>query len=128
MLPPPYAPRILPRVVGAYSPGPRPKAVSALGPRSATALQDAERKACWYRRAMKDHRTIDCRSLALHRLEAGKLRADSRLLDLALGNLVRWEPTASTAVRPVLARRREEAGFWLHPEFEAEVLRLAGEA
>ena len=32
------------------------------------------------------------------------------------------------AVRPVLARRREEAGFWLHPEFEAEVLRLAGEA
>lgn len=32
------------------------------------------------------------------------------------------------AVRPVLARLREEAGFWLHPEFEAEVLRLAGEA
>ena len=55
---------------------------------------------------MKDHRTIDCRSLALHRLVAGKLRADSRLLDLALGNLVRWEPTASTAVRPVLAEWR----------------------
>lgn len=32
------------------------------------------------------------------------------------------------AVRPVLARLREEAGFWLHPAFEAEVLRLAGEA
>ena len=35
-----------------------------------------------------------------------------------------WIP----AVRPVLARLREEAGFWLHPGFEAEVLRLAGEA
>ncbi len=32
------------------------------------------------------------------------------------------------AVHPVLARLREEAGFWLHPRFEAEVLRLAGEA
>jgi hypothetical protein len=31
------------------------------------------------------------------------------------------------AVRPVLARLRGEAGFWLRPEFEAEVLRLAGE-
>ena len=32
------------------------------------------------------------------------------------------------AVRPMLARLREEAGFWLHPGFEAEILRLAGEA
>lgn len=32
------------------------------------------------------------------------------------------------AVRPVLERLREEAGFWMHPGFEAEVLRLAGEA
>ena len=32
------------------------------------------------------------------------------------------------AVRPVLERLREHAGFWLHPGFEAEVLRLAGEA
>ena len=32
------------------------------------------------------------------------------------------------AVHPVLARLREEAGFWLHPRFEAEVFRLAGEA
>ena len=32
------------------------------------------------------------------------------------------------AVQPLLERLREEAGFWLHPEFEAEVLRLAGEA
>ena len=31
------------------------------------------------------------------------------------------------AVRPVLTQLREEAGFWLHPEFEAEVLRLASE-
>ena len=32
------------------------------------------------------------------------------------------------AVRPLLQRLRDEAGFWLHPRFEAEVLRLAGEA
>ena len=32
------------------------------------------------------------------------------------------------AVRPLLIRLREEAGFWLSPKFEAEVLRLAGEA
>ncbi|MEI7823437.1 MAG: DUF3368 domain-containing protein [Verrucomicrobiota bacterium] len=32
------------------------------------------------------------------------------------------------AVRPLLERLRVEAGFWLHPRFEAEVLRLAGEA
>jgi len=32
------------------------------------------------------------------------------------------------AVRPVLERLKVEAGFWLHPRFEAEVLRLAGEA
>jgi predicted nucleic acid-binding protein len=31
------------------------------------------------------------------------------------------------AVRPLLERLRDEAGFWLHPRFEAEVLRLAGE-
>lgn len=31
------------------------------------------------------------------------------------------------AVRPLLERLRYEAGFWLHPRFEAEVLRLAGE-
>ena len=31
------------------------------------------------------------------------------------------------AVRPLLGRLREEAGFWLSPGFEAEVLRLAGE-
>jgi len=31
------------------------------------------------------------------------------------------------AVRPLFARLREEAGLWLSPEFEAEVLRLAGE-
>jgi len=33
-----------------------------------------------------------------------------------------------SAVRPLLIRLREEAGFWLRPKFEAEVLRLAGEA
>lgn len=32
------------------------------------------------------------------------------------------------AVRPLLERLRVEAGFWLHPRLEAEVLRLAGEA
>lgn len=32
------------------------------------------------------------------------------------------------AVRPLLERLRNEAGFWLHPRFEAEVLSLAGEA
>ncbi len=32
------------------------------------------------------------------------------------------------AVRPVFVRLRAEAGFWLHPDFEVEVLRLAGEA
>jgi predicted nucleic acid-binding protein len=32
------------------------------------------------------------------------------------------------AVRPVLERLKDEAGFWLHPRFEAEVLQLAGEA
>ena len=31
-------------------------------------------------------------------------------------------------VRPLLDRLRDEAGSWLHPRFEAEVLRLAGEA
>ena len=31
-------------------------------------------------------------------------------------------------VRPLLDRLRDEAGFWLHPRFEAEVLRLADEA
>lgn len=31
------------------------------------------------------------------------------------------------AVRPLLVRLREEAGFWLSPKFETEVLRLAGE-
>jgi len=31
------------------------------------------------------------------------------------------------AVHPLLDRLRIEAGFWLNPEFEAEVLRLAGE-
>lgn len=31
-------------------------------------------------------------------------------------------------VRPLLERLRDEAGFWLHPRFEAEVLRLVGEA
>ena len=31
------------------------------------------------------------------------------------------------SVRPLLGRLREEAGFWLSPGFEAEVLRLAGE-
>ena len=30
-------------------------------------------------------------------------------------------------VRPLIVRLREEAGFWLSPGFEAEVLRLAGE-
>ncbi len=55
---------------------------------------------------MIHHRAIDCRSLALHRLVAGKLRADSRLLDLALGNLARWELTASAVVRPALAEWR----------------------
>ena len=31
------------------------------------------------------------------------------------------------AVGPVLARLREDADFWMHPRFESEVLRLAGE-
>ena len=32
------------------------------------------------------------------------------------------------SVRPGLARLRDVAGFWLHPGFEADVPRLAGEA
>ena len=55
---------------------------------------------------MKDHRLIDERSLAFHRLVAGKLRADPTLLDLARANLDRWEVTASPRVRPVFAEWR----------------------
>ena len=55
---------------------------------------------------MKDHRLIDERSLAFHRLVAEKLRADSALLDLARANLARWEATASPRVRPVFAEWR----------------------
>ncbi len=55
---------------------------------------------------MKDHRLIDERSLAFHRLVAEKLRADPGLLDLARANLCRWEASASPRVRPVLAEWR----------------------
>ena len=59
---------------------------------------------------MKDHRLIDERSLALHRLVAEKLRADSTLLDLAGANLDRWEAGASPRLRPVLAEWRALLG------------------
>jgi len=52
---------------------------------------------------MKDHRLIDERSLAFHRLIAKKLRTDATMLDLARANLDRWNASASPRVRPVLA-------------------------
>ena len=52
---------------------------------------------------MKDHRLIDERSLAFHRLVAKKLRSDATVLDLARANLERWKASASPRVRPVLA-------------------------
>ena len=55
---------------------------------------------------MKDHRLIDERSLAFHRLVAEKLRSDSGVLDLARANLDRWEASASPRLRPVLAEWR----------------------
>lgn len=55
---------------------------------------------------MKDHRLIDERSLAFHRLVAEKLRTCPALLDLARANLERWETSASPRVRPVLAEWR----------------------
>ena len=55
---------------------------------------------------MKDHRLIDERSLAFHRLVAKKLRSDATVLDLARANLDRWKASASPRVRPVLAEWR----------------------
>jgi hypothetical protein len=51
---------------------------------------------------MKDHRLIDERSLAFHRLIAAKLRADPAVVDHARANLRRWLGTSSPNVRPVL--------------------------
>ena len=59
---------------------------------------------------MKDHRLIDERSLAFHRLVAEKLCADPALLDLATANLDRWEAGASPRVRPVLEEWRALIG------------------
>ena len=64
---------------------------------------------------MKDHRLIDERSLALHRLVAQKLRADPLLLGVAKANLVRWEPSASSRLRPVLVEWSGLAGFGACP-------------
>ena len=55
---------------------------------------------------MKDHRLIDERSLAFHRLVAEKLHTDPTLLDLARANLARWEAGASPRLHPVLAEWR----------------------
>ena len=46
-----------------------------------------------------DHRRIDERSLAMHRLVAQKLRADPALLDAARGNLRRWQEMDGSPVR-----------------------------
>jgi hypothetical protein len=51
---------------------------------------------------MKDHRLIDERSLAFHRLIAARLRGQPALVEKARGNLARWLETCSTRARPAL--------------------------
>jgi len=55
---------------------------------------------------MKDHRLIDQRSLAFHRVVAEKLRTQPALLERAKANLQRWEAGASPRVRPALSEWR----------------------
>jgi hypothetical protein len=51
---------------------------------------------------VKDHRLIDERSLAFHRLIAEKLVKNPALVEHAKRNLERWLVTCSPRVRPVL--------------------------
>ena len=48
-----------------------------------------------------DHRRIDERSLALHRLVAAKLRADPAILNEARDNLLRWQKMDGSPVLPL---------------------------
>ena len=51
---------------------------------------------------MKDHRLIDERSLAFHRLIAAKLRRQPALVEKARANLARWLQTSSPGSTPAL--------------------------
>ena len=51
---------------------------------------------------MKDHRLIDERSLAFHRLIAAKLRSHPALAEKARANLARWLETCSAGAKPAL--------------------------
>jgi hypothetical protein len=51
---------------------------------------------------MKDHRRIDERSLAFHRLIAAKVRANPSSLQSARDNIGRWLRDCSPGVRPAL--------------------------
>lgn len=55
---------------------------------------------------MRDHRLIDERSLALHRLVAEKLRADPSFIERACANIHRWLGTCSPNLRPALLEWR----------------------
>lgn len=59
---------------------------------------------------MKDHRLIDERSLAFHRLIVGKLRADPTLVAMAHSNIERWLQTCSPGVRLTLLEWQELLG------------------
>lgn len=51
---------------------------------------------------MKDHRLIDERSLAMHRLIAAKLRANPALAEQARANIARWLETCPRSARAAL--------------------------
>ncbi len=51
---------------------------------------------------MKDHRLIDERSLAFHRLISAKLRQQPDLVEKARGNIARWLKICSAGVEPTL--------------------------
>ena len=55
---------------------------------------------------MEDHRLIDERSLAFHRVIAGKVRARPACLEKARENIERWLRDCSPGVRPALNERR----------------------
>ena len=52
---------------------------------------------------MKDHRLIDERSLAFHRLVADKLRVTPSLVGRARENILRWQKDCSERAFPTLA-------------------------